>query len=395
MRKQNRYILLFLIVSSFVWQGCRKDELIFPTALLPVAKPNPAAQVVGFYQLNEGNMGMNRASIDYFDITEGIYASDIYSEANPEVVKELGDVGNDIQVYGNKVYAVINVSGKVEVMDKHTAKRIKVIDVPNCRYIRFKGGKAYVSSYAGAVEISPNAEKGFVVEIDTLTLEKTRKVTVGYQPEDMVIWKNKLYIANSGGYRVPNYDNTVSVIDLVSFTEMKKIEVAINLHRMVVDKRGKIYVSSRGDRAGVPLNTFVIDAESDAVIGPINLPASDFYLSGDSLYYYSVSQNENDYERKVEYGIYDTLKGVKVADKIINDGTEKAIMIPYGLAVNPETKDIYISDAQNYVVSGYIYCYSKEGVFKWKVLAGNIPGHFAFVYKDDVKMDNYNKNKKY
>ena len=59
---------------------------------------------------------------------------------------------------------------------------------------------------------------------------------VGYQPEEMVIVGNKLYVANSGGYRVPNYDRTVSVIDLNTFKVIKTIDVGINLHRMELDQ---------------------------------------------------------------------------------------------------------------------------------------------------------------
>lgn len=392
-RKTIRNISL-LATTCFIllMASCRKDEVIFPTKVIPIAPARVDAKIVGFYHLNEGNMGMNRASIDYFDFTAGVFAQDIYSEANPNVVKELGDVGNDIQVYGDKVYAVINCSNKVEVMDKHTAIREKVIDIPNCRYIVFKGSKAYVSSYSGPVEIDPNAEKGFVAELDTATLELQRKVEVGYQPEEMVIVGNKLYIANSGGYRVPNYDTTVSVIDLTSFTEIKKIEVAINLHRMAVDKRGLIYVSSRGDYLGTGSNTFVIDSSTDEVVAQLDIPASEFCMSGDSLYYYSTEWSHNSGSNKITFGIYDTLKKEVVTDKIINDGTDKHIMIPYGLAVNPETKEIYISDAQNYVVSGFIYCYSPEGYLKWKLMAGNIPGHFAFVERDGKPMNNYKIN---
>ena len=57
-------------------------------------------------------------------------------------------------------------------------------------------------------------------------------------------------------------------------------------------------------------------------------------------------------------------------------------MIPYGLQVNPETKEIYITDAQNYVVTGYIYCFTPEGKLKWKTTAGNIPAHIAFITKN-------------
>ena len=85
------------------------------------------------------------------DFRNAYYVRNIYAERNPEVVKELGDVGNDIQIYGNKLYAVINCSHKVEVMDVRTCKRIGQVDIPNCRYIRFAKGKAYVSAYVGPV----------------------------------------------------------------------------------------------------------------------------------------------------------------------------------------------------------------------------------------------------
>ena len=62
----------------------------------------------------------------------------IYAERNPGVVQELGDVGNDIQIYGNKLYAIINCSHFVEVMNVETAKHITQISIPNCRYIVFK-----------------------------------------------------------------------------------------------------------------------------------------------------------------------------------------------------------------------------------------------------------------
>lgn len=387
---KSKYIVVLLLAVATLLGSCREMEVLFPVKINRVDTPKPDADVVGFYQLNEGNMGMNRASIDYFDITEGLYAADIYSEANPDAIKELGDVGNDIQVYGDKVYAVINVSNKVEVLDKHTAKRIAVITIPNCRYIRFNDGKAYVSSYSGAVEISPNAERGFVAEIDTVSLQVTRKVTVGHQPEEMVITNNKLYVANSGGYRVPNYDTTVSVIDLNSFTHAKEIEVAINLHRMAIDKRGMIYVTSRGDYYNIPGNTYVIDSSTDEVVDTLNIPASQLCMSDDLLYYYSSGFSyESGY--RFSYGIYDTLNKKVVTDNFITDGTDKKIMMPYGLAVNPETKDIYVSDAQNHIVSGYIYCFTPDGKMKWRVVAGNIPGHFAFIHRDGKPMDNYKK----
>ncbi|WP_353124058.1 YncE family protein [Dysgonomonas capnocytophagoides] len=378
----KKYLITILSISLLIlFSGCREDETIFLSSDTLVTEPHLGGNIEGFYLLNEGNMGMNRASLDMFNYRTGVYTQDIYSERNPDVVKEMGDVGNDLKIYGNKLYAVINCSNKVEVMDKWTAKRIKKIDIPNCRYLAFYKDKAYVSSYAGPVAIDPNAEIGFVAEIDTATLEITRKVTVGYQPEEMVVHGGKLYVANSGGYRVPNYDHTVSVVDLESFTEIKKIDVGINLLRMAIDRQGDIYVSSRGDYYDTPPNLFVIDSKTDKVTHQLDIPVMEMKMVGDSLYYYSVAWSYITNSNTITYGIFNSKTKQVVSDKIITDGTDKRIMIPYGLEVNPQTKEIYICDAQNYVVTGYIYCFSPEGKMRWKTPAGNIPGHFAFVYK--------------
>lgn len=378
----KKYLITILSISLLIFfSGCREDETIFLSSDTLVTEPHLGGNIEGFYLLNEGNMGMNRASLDMFNYRTGVYTQDIYSERNPDVVKEMGDVGNDLKIYGNKLYAVINCSNKVEVMDKWTAKRIKKIDIPNCRYLAFYKDKAYISSYAGPVAIDPNAEIGFVAEIDTATLEITRKVTVGYQPEEMVVHDGKLYVANSGGYRVPNYDHTVSVVDLESFTEIKKIDVGINLLRMAIDRQGDIYVSSRGDYYNTSPNLFVIDSKTDKVTHQLDIPVMEMKMVGDSLYYYSVAWSYITNSNTITYGIFNSKTKQVVSDKIITDGTDKRIMIPYGLEVNPQTREIYICDAQNYVVTGYIYCFSPEGKMRWKTPAGNIPGHFAFVYK--------------
>lgn len=381
--KKIHFIYLLILFMSL--SACREDEQIFLSDSVQVALPMVGTRIKGFYQLNEGNMGMNRASLDYFDYTTGHYTRDIFSERNPEIVKELGDVGNDIKVYGQKVYAVINVSNLIVVFDVRTARRIKEIEVPNCRYLAFWKDKAYISSYAGPVQIDPNAEVGFVAEIDTASLEVTRKVPVGYQPEEMVVHNEKLYVANSGGYRAPNYDRTVSVVDLETFKEEKKIDVAINLYRMAIDERGDIYVSSRGDYKNTPSNLYVIDSTTDEVKQCLDIPVGGMCIDGDKLYYYSVAYSMTSGGNKVTYGILDTRTKRQITDRIITDGTDKDIMIPYGIAVNPETKEIFMSDAQNYVVTGFVYCFSPEGKLKWKTEGGNIPGHFAFITESLIK----------
>ena len=298
------------------------------------------------------------------------------------MVYELGDVGNDIQIYGNKLYAVINCSNLVEVMDVATARHEATVYIHNCRYIVFQDGYAYVSSYAGPVKIDPTARLGYVAKVDTATMQIVDTCTVGYQPEEMVIAGNKLYVANSGGYRVPNYDRTVSVIDLTTFTEIKKIDVAINLHRLELDRYGNIYVSSRGDYYDTPSKTYVIDSRTDEVTDILHLlPNSNMTLAGDSLYVYSTEWSWYTEQFATSYAIVDTRTKKIVTRNFITDGTDAEIEVPYGIAVNPDNGDFFVTDAKDYVTPGKLHCYDRQGKRKWSVTTGDIPAHIVFTRK--------------
>ena len=383
--KTVRKILFLPLLCLAVLFACREIELVVPTEyeLLPGVPIDPDARPTGMYLLNEANMGSNKSSIDYVDFRNAYYVRNIYAERNPEVVKELGDVGNDIQIYGNKLYAVINCSHKVEVMDVRTCKRIGQVDIPNCRYIRFAKGKAYVSAYVGPVAIDPNAQLGAVYEVDTASLAVTRKVTVGYQPDELEVLGEYLYVANSGGYRAPDYDSTVSVVEIYGMKQIQKIPVGINLHRIRKDRYGKLWVTSRGDYNTIPSRLYVLDRKDKnskemVVKDTLDIPCSEMYIQGDSLYFYSVEWNKQTERNTVTYGIIDVRTGQLVTDHFITDGTEQDIVIPYGICVHPTTGDIYVTDAKNYVSSGVLHCYDRHGKKKWSVRTGDIPAHMAF-----------------
>lgn len=383
--KTVRKILFLPLLCLTVLFACREIELVVPTEyeLLPGVPIDPDARPAGMYLLNEANMGSNKSSIDYVDFRNAYYVRNIYAERNPEVVKELGDVGNDIQIYGNKLYAVINCSHKVEVMDVRTCKRIGQVDIPNCRYIRFAKGKAYVSAYVGPVAIDPNAQLGAVYEVNTASLAVTRKVTVGYQPDELEVLGEYLYVANSGGYRAPDYDSTVSVVEIYGMKQIQKIPVGINLHRIRKDRYGKLWVTSRGDYNTIPSRLYVLDRKDKnskemVVKDTLDIPCSEMYIQGDSLYFYSVEWNKQTERNTVTYGIIDVRTGQLVTDHFITDGTEQDIVIPYGICVHPTTGDIYVTDAKNYVSSGVLHCYDRHGKKKWSVRTGDIPAHMAF-----------------
>jgi len=371
---------LLLLILLLVLAACRTIEPITPSERTDVGSGD-AGNIAGFFLLNEGNMGSNKCTLDYYDYASGIYHKNIYAERNPGVVQELGDVGNDLAIYGSKLWAVVNCSNLVEVMDVATARHIGQVSIPNCRYIVFKDRYAYVSSYAGPVEVDPNCRLGYVAKIDTTTLQVVDTCVVGYQPEEMVIAGGKLYVANSGGYRVPDYDHTVSVIDLASFKEIKKIDVAPNLHRMELDAYGNIWVSSRGDYYDIQPMTFLISTQSDSVIDQLDLLAcSDMTLCGDSLYVYSNAWSYFTQTSDVNYAIVNVKTRQVVTRRFITDGTETQFQNPYGIAVNPNTHEIFVTDARDYITPGKVYCFSPEGRLKWSANTGDIPSRIVFTH---------------
>ena len=326
-------------------------------------------------------MGANRCTLDYLDLSGSDstihYYRNIYAERNPSTVKELGDVGNDIGIYGSKLWMVINCSNKVEVCEARSTRRIGQVNIDNCRYLAFDGGFAYVSSYAGPVQVTDNCPLGRVYKVDTLTLEKVDSVVVGYQPEEMAIVDGKLYVANSGGYRVPTYDNRIMVIDLTTFKVIKEIEVDINLHRLLADSQGQIWVSTRGNYFDVTPALYCL--KDDKVLARLEIPISSMTIVGDSLYYIGTTFSYADGGYKKEFGIVD-VKNHSMSSTTLFDAPEiKNITLPYGIIVNPFDKDFYLLDAKNYVSSGELLHFDSSGHFLWRVSTGDIPSRGVFL----------------
>ena len=386
MKRFLLFYIAYLILA--VVSSCREDFYIIPSQNQDTGVAPTRGNILGMYVLNEGNMGSNKASIDYLDLDENKptvhYLRNIYSERNPNVVKELGDVGNDIKIYGSKVWIVVNVSNKVEVATADSCKRITQINIPNCRYLAFKDGFAYVSSYVGPVKFDKDAPLGMVYKVDTVDFKKKDSVVVGYQPEELCIVDNKLYVANSGGYRAPKYDHTLSEIDLATFKEIRKIKVGLNPHHCQVDHYGQIWVTSRGNYNDVPSRIYRLYKGRNQlyeVMDSIDTPVSGLSIVGDSLYYYGSAWNNATATNNISYGLINVRTHKIIDTNLFSAPQLKAITMPYGIIVNPVERDFYLMDAKNYVSSGSLLHFKPDGTFDWSVQTGDIPGHATFVYK--------------
>lgn len=382
----GKVVLAIALVAA---AGCRKEDTL---RFLPGenGKPsdyevvdaavNASAEPSGIYLVNQGNQGSNKARLDFLNFHNGFYIRDVFTEYNPEVVKGLGDTGNDVQVYKGKVFVVVNGSHKVEIMDAYSMKRLAQVDIPNCRFIAFDGNHAYVTSYVAKDKEALKTQKGALYRIDLDTYKVTGQVNVGYQPEQLVIRDGKAYVANSGGY-VAGYDDTVSVVDLKSMKVDYDIKVAVNLELMLVDADGDIWVSSRGNYSDVSstLNYLVKKGDKYELGGSVNVPVSSMALAGDKIYVIGSTYTPPTWELTTTYNIVNAKTRKLESGSFITDGTESDIATAFTVTVNPGNGDIYVTDAKDYVSSGTLHCYTGSGKHKWSVRTGDIPGRIAFL----------------
>ena len=348
--------LLWLLLLPLMVVSCTPDP---PQ---PEPEPQPDTYANGLYILNEGLFQQNNSTLSYYDFQNGTFTENIFLDVNH---RGLGDVGNDLQQYGSKLYIVVNNSNIVEVVDLNTVQSLKTINLPQKqpRFIAFLDGKAYISCFDGDV-----------VRVDTASLEVEATVHSGLNPDGICVCNGKLYVSNSGGLNYPNYGNTVSVIDPASFTVTKDITVGINPTRIKAYNDRYVYVVSNGDYVDVPYQFQKIDAQTDEVVKSYNLEVYNFDIYQNLAYVYSYNFST----MTSWFKVLDLETDEVVNDSFISDGTQ--LQTPYNIKVNPLNGDVYITDAGTYKANGDVYCFDKNGRKKFSFEAGLCPSSMVFCY---------------
>ena len=349
-----KFAVLSVIVVC-VLTSCEKDDKIEKTV---------PKEGTGVFILSEGSWGGNNTTISFYDFDSKETYFDI---ANGE----LGDMGMDMLIYGGKVYATVSTSGTVVVLDKISKEIIKKIDVKDdtgqSRYPR------YLTSYAGKVYAS--TYDGNVVRIDTVSLNIDGITAVGANPEGIAYANGKLYVANSGGDNYPDADNTVSVVGINSFQEEKKITIGKNPYILKADNYGNIYITCRSiwnaDYTAIetPGCFQYLNTATGEVTTIPGITALKIAIAGDFCYYY-----DDNYPANI--GVYNTKTKSVEKSNFVSDGT--SITTPYGIGVDPETKEVYISEAGDYVTPGTVSIFDASGKKQRTLDVGINPNTFAF-----------------
>lgn len=320
----------------------------------------------GVYVMNEGLFNGNNASLTRFAFSDSTLAADIFLQQNG---RGLGDTGSDLAIYGSKMYAVVNMSSQVEVMDARTCQSIKQIPLFNgvlpCqpRKIAFYGRKAFVCNFDGTVAV-----------IDTSSLIVEKFIPVGLNPDGIAVVGDKIWVSNSGGLNFPDYNNTLSIIDPVLLTEEKQVTVGINPFILASDNYGDLYLIARGNYADVKSRLQIVDAATGALKHTFDgFEAINFAIAGDTAFVY----NFNWGTMSSSIMMLNVKTESMISDHFITDGT--LVQTVYGIAVDEVSGLVYIADALNFTGTGKVYAFTMDGKLKYSFNAGLNPAYFTFL----------------
>lgn len=360
MKHLFRILSIALMASAMV--ACTEETE--PEQQSPVT-PDPSGEAMGrAIVLNEGIWGGNNASLSLVDLDNGTATNDWFASVNG---RGLGDVAQDMLLYGSKVYVSVWASNSIEVIDTASGTSTR-IDMGSRapRYIAADGGKLYVSCY------SPHS----VVRIDTATREIEATCVLGeFNPEGVAVEGGKLFVASSNvsdeqmNY---SYDNKLYVVDLSSFANPTAIEVGSNPQKVMSLGNGKVLVNYWGDYAANPSGSAVVDAASLSVV-QTNQPMNNMTVAGGKVYGYSNDYDEN-WNAVTNFFVMDanTLTVVPMQFAGVSG--------PYAIAVHPATGNIFIATDGNYSSNGTLYCFKTDGAGRlWSREMGMLPSKVVFL----------------
>lgn len=348
--------LLPLLCTAILLAGCKHNNGDDDT-------PPHVPTTVGMFILSEGSFNGNNSTMSYCDLSDTSLVVDYFAAQNNGT--KLGDTATDLEIYGSKLYTVVNVSNKVIVTDVATGKILSEISMGQAdgtdrgpRYVTCGEAKVYVSLWSGEV-----------ARIDTTTFAVDYAALSGAFCEGIAISGKKLYVANSGnkGDFYGGQGTVVSVVDLASFKETKTITTVANPNRMATAENGDVYFTTWGNYADVDAQLHRIDPAKDIVSYTFpDVAVGKFALCGD--YAYTTHFSYITFESSVKkINLKTNSVEIFLADE----------PIMYDVSADVKTGDIFYLNE-----GGDVTCYNNLGVEQYKLpKVGLRPNSIAFWVK--------------
>ena len=262
----------------------RVAEIVMTSASGTVARltitQDKKPELRGYWILSEGYANSNNSELAWYDAATGELSTKQFAAING---MPLGDTGNDLQVYGSKMYCVVTGPGfgatseegtsYIEVIDPSNGKSIKRIPFTDAegnpakpRRIIFDGGKGYVSSYSNEV-----------VRVDTATLAiDARASLTGTYAEGVALADGKIYVCNSG----QGEDETISVVDVATMEETAVITTAKNPTGIVSTGEGVLYFNTNYP----DYQLYRLSANDETITGVQGVSVADLTFFNNTMY---------------------------------------------------------------------------------------------------------------
>lgn len=346
MRSTSLFLLLLILIS------CKKEK----------DKPIPSTSSLsnGIMVLNEGLFQYNNASLSWINLSDFSCDNTFFEQ---KADRYLGDTGNDLKRYGNKIYVVVNVSGTVEVLDALTGKSLKQISFKDGnsnkqpRSIAFYGSKAFVSCFDGYVDV-----------LDTVSLQIEKRIKVGSNPDQIIASNSKIIVSNSGGLNAPELDSTISIINPLSLIEEDKLVVGKNPGDLEVIEN-ELFVIARGNYSSIAPSLKKVDlTTSNVSLVPVSNPSILEKMNGKLLITYQSSNTQY-------LGLFDVSTNNWITSSFVSIANVTTL---YNIHFEPINQHIYLFDAQGYTTSGKIIEHDQNGVLVRSFNVGLIPNSLIY-----------------
>ncbi len=332
--------LLFLAGLSMAFSACEKTPIVLPKAV-----PGDSLSQ-GMLIGSEGNFQWGNASLSFLDKQSGTLYEDVYKTVNQ---KPLGDVLQSMCSWQDKIYLVLNNSGKIEIINKHSFKSEgSIVGLRAPRYmLPISAQTAYVSDlYDNHLSI-----------VNLSTLQVSGKIACPGWTEEMLSFGEKVFVCNK-------YQAYLYVIDTKTQSLSDSIFIGYGAISLALDKNNKLWVLTTGNANGnnkvepqlhclLPSQNSI---EKTIGLGMGNLPLKLQINAGKDKLYWLVqdvwSMDINDI--------------AKPATKLIPSNGRTF----YGLGYDAYQKQIWVSDAKDYVQKSELLIYNEDGTYIKSLRAG-------------------------
>lgn len=337
---KNVFTTLFIFTSLLV--SCTKENE-------PVVNQDWLGS--GLFILNEGNFNAGNGSLSFYSMENGSISNDLFTGINK---RALGDIPSFFAIDDTVGYIIVNNSGTIEKIDMKTMESIGTVTGLNSpRQMVIYNGTGYVSSlYSSKITL---------INLTDFTIES--QIDLGCTSDALVISGSTLFAANY--YQ----GNKVMAVNLIDNTILE-IATGIEPESMVLDKENNLWVLCTGgwnNEAGqlFSINTSTLSTEKTLTFSSVEEYPTSLSVNsgGDTLYY-------------INNGIYRMPIDATVlpSEALVESGTN----LFYKVASAPIKGMFFATDAADYVQTGHLLIFNKDGEVIDTEGTGIIPGFMLY-----------------